>query len=143
MGYIGDFSWGNLACLEGFRSHSVSVSPWKGQKFLFNAYSELNAAYFPGSVVCLFWGRPGRSQQPTAYALIFKGLTVLLQAPQKVGAFKVAASPVTIREFRDFVLSEGYQNSELWSGDSYKCLAGKQKAPATWTVTVSAFMCSD
>lgn len=58
------------------------------------------------------------------------------QAPVTVPAFKAAAGPVTVAQFRQFVVEQhGYDRAELWSAEDFKHFkqAG-QRWPATWTV---------
>ena len=56
-----------------------------------------------------------------------------------VPAFKAAAGPVTVAQFRQFVVEQhGYDRAELWSAEDFKHFkqAG-QRWPATWTVQAS------
>jgi dimethylhistidine N-methyltransferase len=59
-----------------------------------------------------------------------------LQAPQHVKSFKVAARPVTIAEFRAFVVeSKGYSQAELWEKEDFDLMeANGQRCPSTWTL---------
>ena len=69
------------------------------------------------------------------------GVTIpdALQAPQPVQGFQASAAPVSIAEFRDFVLrGNGYTNAALWAPEHFAVMeAAKQRCPSTWTVTVS------
>ena len=62
-----------------------------------------------------------------------------LQAPQTVQGFQAAGRPVSIAEFRDFVLKgDGYTSAALWAPEDFAVMeAAKQRCPSTWTVTVS------
>ena len=52
----------------------------------------------------------------------------------------MAALPVTIGEFRGFVVAKGYEKAEYWDPSHFGVVASTQAAPSTWTVTVSLFI---
>ena len=62
-----------------------------------------------------------------------------LQAPQMVQGFQASARPVSIADFREFVLrGDSYTSAALWAPEDYAVMqAAKQRCPSTWTVTVS------
>ncbi|KAK9789403.1 hypothetical protein WJX73_006308 [Symbiochloris irregularis] len=61
------------------------------------------------------------------------------QAPQKVEAFAAAAVPVTVAQFRSFILQEnGYDRPELWDPTDFNHFRKSgQRHPATWTMAGS------
>jgi len=63
---------------------------------------------------------------------------VALQAPQPVQAFEAAPRPVSIGEFREFVLADkGYTTPDFWRPSDFDTLASKRRCPSHWTLTVS------
>lgn len=62
-----------------------------------------------------------------------------MQAPAMVGKFKAAVRPISIAEFRNFVLSGNpYSSEALWDPEDFAVIkAAHQQCPSTWTVTVS------
>jgi formylglycine-generating enzyme required for sulfatase activity len=58
------------------------------------------------------------------------------QTPRSVGGFQAATQPVSIGEFRDFVLAKkGYATPEFWEAQDFQVLASKQRCPSHWTLT--------
>ena len=51
--------------------------------------------------------------------------------------FQVAAKPVTIGDYRDFVISvKGYSEAKYWEASHYDLIGSKQSCPSNWTLTV-------
>lgn len=52
---------------------------------------------------------------------------------EKVRSFVIASSPVSVKEFLEFIDSKGYENHLFWKGDLEYFQAHGQQIPATWS----------
>lgn len=53
--------------------------------------------------------------------------------PEKVRSFVITSSPVSVKEFLEFIDSKGYENHLFWKGDFEFFQAHGQQIPATWS----------
>lgn len=84
----------------------------------------------------MFWLLDVHVSRPSSSHML---VHLCLQAAVEVPSFAAAAHPVTVGEFRSFVLEQhGYDRCALWDPSDFKHFkkAG-QRHPATWTVKVS------